>query len=455
MRILFLLLLTATATAQPNVLLILADDLGYHDLSHTGSEIYQTPNLDRLAAQSVEFTNAYANYPRCVPSRYALMTGQYPVLNGGVPDDGFKLDAIPKNQNFVQKFNLAGYRTAFFGKWHLGNSPTELGFQTAVLAGKAGSPISFHYPFNEPKGNNRKVRKAPITDADRYSRPGDYLTDVLTREVVQHLDSVKMSPFFTVLSYYAVHQPLEAKEADIEANRQEIRAHDYGDRPEYEPEGTGRTKLRQDHPTYAAMVENLDRRVGEVLDYLETSGLADNTIVVFTSDHGGLSNDGTRKRQLATSNYPLRAGKGWVYEGGVRVPLFVRMPGLSPHTDTSSIVMLMDLLPTLTDLALNQRTTGTDGQSFVPVLKNRRSWDKRSVYWFTSVARPVNTGESVYAAVRSGRWKYVDFYEAGRRELYDLTRDPRERVDLVAVKTGRARRLGRKLRRWRRRVGVE
>ena len=261
---LFLLLFFHGSQAQqrPNILLLLVDDLGYHDLSITGSAIYQTPRIDELAAQSVRFSNAYANYPRCVPSRYALMTATYPITGQEVPDDGYSLETIPVEKNLISLFNEAGYRTAFFGKWHLGegaSSPRSMGFQTSVAAGKAGSPMSYFHPFNEPKGANRNVKKEPIPDLDARAAKGDYLTDVLTREAMEFIRSSSgEQPFLAVLSFYAVHQPLEGKAADIARNRREFEAYDFGSRPEYVPEGTGRTKMRQDNPVYAAMVENLD-----------------------------------------------------------------------------------------------------------------------------------------------------------------------------------------------------
>ena len=302
----------AYAQSQPNILIIHIDDLGYHDLSIHGSKTYQTPHIDTLATQSVSFTHAYANYPRCVPSRFSMMTGNYPIQNGNVPDDGFKISNIAANKSFIKSFNKIGYKTAYFGKWHLGDEQSlrDFGFQFSFGAGKAGSPISFIYPFNVFKGKG-KNKKKPIPDVDAVSTEGDYLTDVMTNQAIKYLTQHESSiPFMLMLSYYAVHQPIEAKPNDIERNRREIEATDFGNQPEYIEEGTGRTKMRQDNPAYAAMVENLDNNIGKLLAHLESSGVMENTIIVFSSDHGGLSNDGYNKRQLATSNFPLRAGKG-------------------------------------------------------------------------------------------------------------------------------------------------
>lgn len=440
---------------KPNVLILFVDDLGYHDLSCNGSEIYQTPNIDKLSEESVRFTNAYANYPRCVPSRYALMTGNYPIRKGGVPEGGFDMSEIPTDQNFIAQMNNNGYRTAFFGKWHLGHGrsgPDNFAYDHSVAAGDAGSPISYFYPFNEPKGHNKKVKKSPIPM--NFTVPlneGDYLTDKMTEELLSFVQSAENDsvPFFALMSYYAVHQPLEAKKEDVIRNEEEIKGHDFGDGPEYIREGTGRTKLWQDNPNYAGMVENLDVQVGKVLSYLEKSGLDKNTIVIFSSDHGGLSNDGTRERNLATSNAPLRAGKGWVYEGGIKVPLFFKDPFKKQGArDEASIVMLMDLMPTLNERLANVQVKGVDGQSFLPVLNGREKWDKRTVFWHASKSRPKGTGESKYSAVRCGKWKLIHWYEEGRYELFDLEKDPEERNDQSDKKKCKKKKLIKKLEAW-------
>lgn len=455
----FLLLVGFTQTSwaqeKPNVLVLFVDDLGYHDLSCNGSEIYQTPNIDKLSDESVRFTNAYANYPRCVPSRYALMTGNYPIRKGGVPEGGFDMREVPQGKNFVRQINESGYRTAFFGKWHLGHGgsgPDGFGYDHSVAAGDAGSPISYFYPFNEPKGHNKKVKKSPMPMNFTVSlEKGDYLTDKMTEELIHFIQKAENDeePFFALMSYYAVHQPLEAKKEDVKRNKEEIKGHDFGDGPEYIQEGTGRTKLWQDNPNYAGMVENLDVQVGKVLDYLEQSGLDQNTIVVFSSDHGGLSNDGTRERNLATSNAPLRAGKGWVYEGGIKVPLFIRDPIQNQvPREEESIVMLMDLMPTISERLGNAKVKNVDGKSLVPVLNGKETWDKRTVFWHASKSRPKGTGESKYSAVRSGKWKLIHFYEEGIFELYDLESDPYEKQDLSTKKKCKKKKLIKKLDDW-------
>lgn len=437
---------------KPNIIMIHIDDLGYHDLSVNGSEIYQTPNIDELASESVVFENAYANFPRCVPSRYAMMTATWPIIDDGVPDDGFELGSIPQEQNLVKKIDAAGYHTAFFGKWHLGsgvNGPKGFGFDYSFAAGEAGSPISYFYPFNEPSKEHVKSNKTPIPDVDEVGKKGDYLNDVLTNQVIAHIEKNSEKPFFIALNHYAVHQPIEAKKADAERNKKQIASHDFGDLPEYISEGTGRTKMRQDNPQYAGMVENMDENVGKLLDFLKKFGLEDNTIIIFSSDHGGLSNDGLKERNLATSNYPLRAGKGWLYDGGVRVPLFLKWKNeLEPRQEEKSIVMLMDILPSILDIVSGEQVEAVDGKSFLPVLKNEETWEDRTVFWHSDKARPVNTGESNASAIRSGKWKLVDFYEENRIELYDLEKDEGEQNDLSKAHPDLVQDLDKNLNNW-------
>ncbi len=433
---------------SPNILILHVDDLGYHDLSINGSEIYETPNIDQLAKESVRFINAYANYPRCVPSRYAMMTGSYPIQDGQVPDDGFKIGNIAKNKNHVLALKEAGYDTAYFGKWHLGDDPVEMGFDKSVAAGKAGSPISFIYPFNVQKRGNGKSKKAPIEGLDAYAKEGDYLTDIMTDRLLDHIENRNAdTPFMTQFSFYAVHQPLEAKQADIDRNKKQINAYDYGDQPEYINEGTGRTKMRQDHPRYAAMVEILDQNVGRIIAKLKQERLYDNTIIIFSSDHGGLSNDGTKQRDLATSNYPLRAGKGWLYEGGIKVPLFVKYGDQSVAREENSLVALMDIYPTLVDLT-SQKDLNTDGKSITPLLSGKESWNERTIFWHSEKARPRNTGDTKSSAVRKGDYKLIHWYKEPRVELYNIALDPSEQNDLSKQKPELTSQLLAELNNW-------
>lgn len=433
---------------RPNVLFIHADDLGYHDLSHTGSKVYQTPNIDRLAGQGIRFEQAYSNYPRCTPSRYALLTGTYPVN-----EDHGHLVGIPQERNFAKLIDQAGYHSFFVGKWHLGhdnNSPKAFGFSDSYAAGHAGGVGQRFYPFNIKK--NGKRHKEQVPDVEKDAGDGDYISDFMTSKTLEMLKGAqeKGMPFFGVISYYAVHTPLEAKPEDRKRNAAEIAGMEFGDTPEYIREGAGRRKMRQDDPDYAGMVENLDENVGRLLDYLEANGLAENTIVVFTSDHGGLSNDGhKRERHLATSNLPLRAGKGWLYEGGIRVPLIVRWPAeLKPRVDRESIVLGMDLYPTLLDLTADLEVPGVDGQSAEEVLRGNTAWDDRTVFWTSRKARPHSTGDAKMSAVRSGKYKLVSYDETGQLELFDLSKDAGETNDLSGLLPEKVKELAKLMADW-------
>ena len=441
----------STQTKKPNILIIHVDDLGYHDLSRNGSKIYQTPNIDKLATESVVFNNAYANYPRCVPSRYAMMTGNYPIQNGDVPDDGFQMNDVKDNKNFVKNIKKSGYQTAYFGKWHLGdeNSLKDFGYDYSFAAGHSGSPISFIHPFNKQKWGNGKSKKSPIPNVDEVSKKGDYLMDVMTDNVIKYIKNAEGNkPFMAMFSFYAVHQPLEAKEKDIQRNKKEINNFNFGTQPLFIKEGTGRTKMRQNHPKYAAMVETMDENVGRLLKTLKDLNIDNNTIVVFSSDHGGLSNDGTNKRDLATSNFPLRAGKGWLYDGGIKVPLFVKWANqLKPKEDAKSIVMLMDVFPTLLDITSNT-SLNTDGKSFLPILNNKEKWNDRTVFWHSSKARPVNTGDTKSSAIRKGDFKLINWYKEGRIELYNIANDPSETKDLSKEKPQVTLHLLKELNNW-------
>lgn len=415
----------------PNVLLVIIDDLGFHDLSCYGSKVYETPNVDRLARESYSFRNAYANYPRCLPSRFAMLTSSYPRMefNGN-------LSGTKEEGNFIKQFSKAGYDTYFVGKWHQKgdeNSPKGFGFDDSFAANSAGGVASHFYNFNTKKITSPLGEVASVADVERDGKPGAYLADLLTDKMIGFLKDHGMSkPFFGVLSTYAVHSPFEAKQEEIDRNKKQIEGMNFGDQPEFVKEGTGTRKMRQDNATYAAMVENMDWNVGRLLDALRDAGLDKNTIVVFTSDHGGLSNNGTSGMAVATSNAPLRAGKGHLYEGGIRVPLMIRWPGMVSATeDKENIVMLMDLMPSLLDLATDKKLTGVDGMSFRQVMKGKEKWNERTVFFHEKMARPNTTGDSPCTAMRSGKYKFMHYLETNAEELYDLSTDIKEETNLV------------------------
>lgn len=415
---------------KPNVLFVIVDDWGYHDLSYNGSKLYNTPNVDNLAKASVVFQNAYTSYPRCVPSRYAMMSGTYPL-----EEDHGNLGTTPNDKNFPKLFNEAGYSTFYIGKWHLGadsDAPKGMGFTSSFAAGDAGATESQFYPFNGSRVKGGKGEKAPIDDVEEYAKPGDYLTDVLGNRTVQYIKENKNKPFMGVVAFYAVHTPIEAKDQDIEKNKKQMKDQGIDPEPKYVPEGKGSTRITQNDPTYAGLVESVDENIGKIIKALKDEGLYDNTIIVLTSDHGGLSTRGANNRLVPTANAPLRAGKGWIYEGGIKVPLLYHIPGVKPTTESQSIVLGMDIFPTITDLALNKKVEGIDGKSYKDVLYGKDSWKNRTVFWNSYKARPSQTGDDKTSAIRVGDYKLMQFVESGKVELYNVVEDISEKNDLSA-----------------------
>ena len=432
---------------KPNIIFILIDDLGWMDLSCQGSRTYETPNIDKLANESVRFTNAYACHPRCVPSRYGIMTGIYPA-RGGVPEAKTYLE--DDEQTFARFLDEAGYTSCYIGKWHLGdgkNGPVGKGFTESIAAGKAGSPRNYFAPYNATYGKPWKEKKAPIPGLDDAPE-GEYLNDRLTTEAIGFIDRNKNNPFFLMMAHYAVHEPLQAPGDLTEKFRQRIDSITFPEVPDYISEGTGRTKMKQDNAVYAAMIANLDKNIGRLLNFLKENNLSENTIVIFTSDHGGLSNDGLRQRNLATSNLPLRAGKGWLYEGGVRVPLFIKWPGVSASSaDDETIVTGIDFYPTIAELVTGKKVI-SDGISIVPAIKGERQPDRGPVFWYSPKARPQSTGDSNSIAVRDGDYKLIEWYEDGRVELYNLKEDIGEKHDLSKEMPEKTKELQLKIKEW-------
>ncbi|RMB64158.1 DUF4976 domain-containing protein [Dokdonia sinensis] len=442
---LFFLIATTAMFAQdkPNILVVITDDLGYHDLSITGSQLYETPNIDGLAKTSVQFTNGYSSYPRCTPSRYGLMTGTYPVNE----DKGF-LGGIEDDKNFVKQFNEAGYNTSFVGKWHLGkgkSAPDKFGYKHTYASGEAGGVGQRYYPFNTQR--NGKPAKYNVPNVEEDGKEGDYISDMMTDETIRFIkENESNKPFLAVLAYYSVHTPLEAKVEDKARNEEQLKGMKF-EGPAFIKEGAGRRKMHQDDADYAGMVENVDENVGKLLQTLKDLNIDKNTIIIFTSDHGGLSNDGHKgERQLATSNLPLKAGKGWLYEGGIRVPFFIKWEKeIEPKVDDKSIVVGMDIFPTLLDLALDQKVEGIDGMSMEPVLKGKESWDDRTVFWHSRKARPHSTGDAKMSVVRDGDYKLVVYNETKKMELYNLKEDVGEENDLAMQMPEKVETLSRKL----------
>jgi arylsulfatase A-like enzyme len=356
------------------------------------------------------------------------MSGNYPL-----DESKGKLGSLPEEKNFVKQFSNAGYYSFFVGKWHLGsdeNSPKGMGFNSSFAAGEPGGTDSFFYPFNKKRVSGAKGEKAPIEDVEEYGKPGDHLTDVLTRRTIQYIKDNKNKPFMGVLAYYAVHTPIEAKEEDIKRNEEQLKTIDFGDGPDFVKDGNGETRMKQNYPPYAALVENVDENIGKLIQTLKDENLYDNTLIVLTSDHGGLSTRGPNNRLIPTSNSPLRTGKGWIYEGGIKVPLIFKLPKGNSGIDKESIVLGMDIFPTIIDLVLNKKIDGLDGISVKNEILEKRSLKDRTVYWNSYKARPNQTGDNKTSAIRIGDFKLLQFVESGKVELYNLSQDISEKNDL-------------------------
>ncbi len=442
-----------TVARQPNVVLIVADDLGWSDLSCYGSDLHETPRLDRLAAQSVKFTDAYAASPVCSPTRASILTGRHPARlkmtiwrEAAAARGNRRLlepvvrDALPLSETTLAEIlHRKGYYTAHVGKWHLGGAesyPQPHGFDVNIGGTLWGAPQTFFYPF---RGNQyfRDWRYVPDLEP---GAPGDYLTDRLTDRAIEIIHRVKSRPFFLNLWYHTVHTPIEGKPDLVAKYQRKLASH---------PKSVHR------NPDYAAMVESLDQNVGRVLDTLDQLELTDDTIVVFFSDNGGYINTGKlHPGRRVTTNAPLRSGKGSLYEGGIRVPLMVRVPGVtSPGGECRVPVQSCDLLPTLLELAgASDMAKGIelDGIDVSPWLKQPdRADPSRSLFFHYPHYYPTT---SPVSAVRVGRWKLIEYFEQDRLELYDLSEDFGEQHDLSDRFPEEVARLGELLGRWRSKI---
>jgi arylsulfatase A len=433
---------TASAAAQqrrPNFVFILIDDYGWRDTNFNGSKFYETPHIDRLARSGMVFTSGYSASAVCSPTRAALMTGKYPArlrltshLQGAHRLPYSKLLppevrlALPLEETTVaEQLRTAGYRTACIGKWHLGTKgflPADQGFDVVAGGDEAGSTSSFFYP--------QWQKKVSLAGA-----PGDYLTDRLTTLAVDFIEQNAARPFFLYLPHFAVHTPIEGKP-------ELVRKYDAKARPE-DPQNYGE---------YAAMVESMDASVGRVLDTLERLQLAGNTIVIFTSDNGGVTSREWKDRPV-TSNLPLRVGKGHLYEGGIRVPTIIRAPGLTrAGAQCHTPVLTVDYAPTMLELAGAPPLPAADGLSLVPLLQGKRL-KREDVFWYYPHYSP-QLGRPA-AAIRRGDWKLILFFEDDHAELYNLARDIGETTDLATREPQRTAALRQRLQTWLRETNAE
>jgi len=449
------------AVQRPNFVFILVDDLGWRDLGCFGSTFYETPNLDRLAGEGVRFTSAYAACPVCSPTRASIMTGKYPARLGttdyfGAPQPGKVahhwtknkpllpapyLDHLPLEETTIaEALKEAGYATFFAGKWHLGGDgflPEDQGFDI----NKGG------YTFGGPPGGYFSPYKNPKLES---GPPGEHLPARLAAETARFIREHRDGPFLAYLSFYSVHVPLQARE-DLKAKYEKKAAALGSKEPVWGREGERDLRMTQNHPVYAGMVEAMDQAVGNVLDTLDELGIANHTIVIFMSDNGGLST----AEGHATSNLPLRAGKGWLYEGGIREPMIVKWPGVAkPGTVCDEPVISTDFYPTMLDMAgLPARPRQhLDGMSFVPLLKGGKAPKREALYWH--YPHYGNQGGTPGAAIRVGDWKLIEFFEDRPPELYHLRDDLSEKHDLASKKTEKVRMLRAMLHRWQKDVGA-
>ena len=437
----------AADPSKPNIVYILADDLGWTDTAVYGSKYYETPNIDRLAAQGVRMLRYY-NSQNCAPTRAVLMSGQYAPRTGiytvSTLERGEAVDRamkVPANETNLpldkvilpQALKAAGYATGMFGKWHLGNNggyhPGRRGFDEAIVS------MGKHFKF--------------VTNPEVNYPAGQYFADFLTDRAVDFISRHRSHPFFLYLPHYAVHVPIEAR-ADYAA--------------EWKKKPARGTHW---NPTYAAMIQSVDESVGRIMSRLDELDLTKNTVLIFSSDNGGVGGYARTEPPSAekgfTDNEPLRGGKGTLYEGGIRVPFIVRWPGVLPAGKTSSSVAAhVDVYPTLLAIAGGRMPANhsLDGVSFLPALKHPGAEVPHApIYWhfpgyLESYVHERGWRMTPTGALHDGDFKLMEFFEGGRVELYNLRQDPGEHTDLAATLPAKAGELNAKLAAWRQEVGA-
>lgn len=437
-----------------NVVVLLVDDLGWMDLGCYGSTFHETPRIDAFAQQAARFTNAYTPNPVCSPTRAAIMTGRYPSrvdITDWIPGrsiDNPRLVTPEDRDNLaLEEVTLAetlkehGYQTFYAGKWHLGDEghfPEDQGFDINKGGHDRGSPPGGYYaPFNNPRLEDKAD--------DRY------LTDRLTNECIGFLETRdREKPFLMYMAYYTVHTPIQGWDEYDGYFEEKTKTLPNRGGLETKDEHDGITRLNQSDFKYAAMVKALDNSVGRILDALKAQGLDENTIILLSSDNGGLS---TLARPGPTSNVPLRAGKGWCYEGGIRVPFLVKAPGIdTSNTTIDTPAISMDFFPTILDLAgLPPRPDlHQDGVSLKPLLEGKAIQD-RPLFWHY----PHYHGSTWTpgAAIRDGDWKLIQFYEYDKVELYNLKDDLGESNELSKQHPEKTRELLAKLKQLQEQTG--
>ena len=452
----------------PNIILMLIDDMGWKDLTCYGSSFYETPNIDRLAKEGTLFTDAYAACPVCSPTRASILTGKYPA-NIGITDwidagnhihpargrlvDVPYLKQLPQTEySLARALKLGGYQTWHIGKWHLGGDgylPQDHGFDVNVGGAHQGSPGHGGYfsPWSIP----------PLVNADVPDET--YLTDYLTEEAVKLIEHREKRPFFLNFWYYQVHTPLEAKPEKVNKYTQKASKLGLDQKQtfsedefypcEHKKDQKVKRRLLQSDPVYAGMIESLDESVGRILDVIECEGITNDTIIIFTSDNGGLATS----EGSPTCNSPLSEGKGWMYEGGTREPLLIRWPGfIEKNTTCSTPVSSPDFYPTILEIVGIEPKSDQhiDGISFLPLLKGEKTLERDAIYWH--YPHYGNQGGSPGSSIRCGDYKLIEFFEDDRVELYNLQDDIQETNNLAEVEPIVCKRLHNLLIAWREKV---
>ncbi len=448
---------SASKTAQPNVIFILTDDLGYSELGCYGNTFNETPNIDRLASQGLKFKTCYAAAPVCSPYRAALMTGQYPARVGITdylrPNAGDHLSTA--HTTLAEMFVNNGYRTGIVGKWHLSGYvkagapeetlPDKHGFQEVMMSENEGIAEGWYF---HPYLFNRDIKK-------RMAGEQEYLTDRQNLEAVEFIERNKEKPFFLYLSHYAVHTTLHGKPELVDRFRKKKGA---GTSPPVKGNEENNlykrwpadSRATSNNPHLAAQLFVIDQGVGMIMDKLKSLGLDKNTIIVFTSDNGG--------ETTVTTNAPLRAGKSTLYEGGVTEPMVMWYPAgiKKPQTITQPVVT-MDFYPTFMDL-ISAKPSGQklDGVSFSALLNNSTSAPAdRKFYWNYPLAKPHFLGGRSAASIRKGDWKLIEFYDKNEFELYNLKTDQSEKNNLAASNAAKVNELKADLTSWRQEVNAK
>ena len=442
------------AQAQPgifNVVFILADDLGWRDLGCYGNSFNETPAIDALAADGVRFTQAYASAPICSPTRASILTGRYPAavkitdfIPGHQNYHGIRSDQrligpdfyhqLPHEETTIAEvLRQRGYATASIGKWHLGGEgslPPDHGFQLSRGGTHRGFPPAYFFPYRRNDG-------LALDDLNQHGRVGEYLTDRLTEEALKFVKDNQSKPFFLYLSHYAVHTPMQAKDTLIR---------------KYQNKEINFSDSIFTNPVYAAMLESLDQSVARVVQSLKELNLYNNTIIVFASDNGGLVGE-AGAHTPPTSNAPLRSGKAFLYEGGVRVPLIIRWPGVTSSGSVSKqLTSSVDFYPTFLDmLGIDHDRSTVDGASLANHLRTQTVEDQTIFWHYPHYHRQ---GSRPAGAVRQGRWKYIEHYEDHQVELYDMEQDLAEKTNLSEQYPTIVEAMRTQLSGWRAQVGA-